>query len=77
MAHFKHDCEACISLGEFKGADLYTCLGQSLVARFSSDGPDYTSIDVFMLRRLLRQPKLRIDPHLREAYKRVLERADD
>jgi len=43
---YTHDCDACKPLGEFGNADLYFCaqLGiPTVIARFSSDGPDYTS----------------------------------
>ena len=46
---WKHDCESC----EFKGAweeyDVYACgsgthtLGESLIARYGDDGPEYSS----------------------------------
>ncbi|MHC4302431.1 MAG: hypothetical protein ACYS7Y_34665 [Planctomycetota bacterium] len=37
-----HDCSKCEWLGTYKGADLYKC-GDTILARFSSDGPDYAS----------------------------------
>lgn len=44
---FKHDCTNCQPLGEFKNHDLYYCdqpIGEStVIARFSSHGPDYSS----------------------------------
>lgn len=56
---FIHDCEACTFLGRYYGknyegdaelrhADLYHCSGEpTVIARFSSDGPDYSSGMVF------------------------------
>jgi hypothetical protein len=44
---YKHDCHECIYLGQDKEYDLYFCpqLGTTptVVARFSSNGPDYMS----------------------------------
>ena len=45
--HYQHDCDMCQFLGHYKGADLYYCrmdvLEETVVARRSSDGPDYIS----------------------------------
>jgi hypothetical protein len=41
--HFEHDCTWCVFLGHYRDADLYICPGNSIIARFSSDGPDYES----------------------------------
>ena len=51
---FDHDCDNCCYLGSFAddaeegGWDLYYCankpLGGSIIARFSSAGPDYASM---------------------------------
>lgn len=55
--HHQHDCDRCRHLGTidaFKGTgapvpvDLYQC-ADTLIARYSGDGPDYESSD----RRLL------------------------
>lgn len=49
---FTHDCESCIFLGRYvdtyssvrKDFDLYVCPGEpTVVARYSSEGPDYNS----------------------------------
>lgn len=43
---YKHDCDRCVSLGEYKGMDLYFCqesFGPTVVARYGDDGPDYKS----------------------------------
>jgi hypothetical protein len=47
-AHFQHDCEECIYLGQDKEHDFYfhsTANGwlPTVIARFGSDGPDYAS----------------------------------
>lgn len=46
-ARWKHDCDKCEFLGHFEEHDLYWCpgsaLGPTVVARWSSAGPDYTS----------------------------------
>ncbi len=48
MTLYKHDCNDCIYLGEFDGADLYYHpnlgpLTETLIARHSDNGRDYTS----------------------------------
>jgi hypothetical protein len=44
---FKHDCERCTFLGNFKGFDLYFCPQTpnlpTVLARFSNEGADYVS----------------------------------
>lgn len=46
---FLHDCSSCAFLGQFEKYDLYWCTSPSgptfasLIARYSSDGPDYIS----------------------------------
>ena len=44
---FEHDCDACIFLGHYEGHDLWFCprevAGYTVIARWSSDGPDYRS----------------------------------
>lgn len=70
MPLFQHDCDDCISLGEHKigevEADLYFCtqggIMNTVIARYSDDGPDYSSGLEFMH-----------NPFLREAEKRALE----
>lgn len=46
-AKFTHDCDACVFLGHSLSSDLYFCNGNgnisTVIARWSSDGPDYTS----------------------------------
>ena len=51
--HHKHDCHRCQLLGAIAGpkgpVDLYVCAdgdrkqGPTYIARYSSDGPDYSS----------------------------------
>lgn len=47
---FEHDCDKCVHLGPFQMYDLYLCpkqaLGPSVIARYGSEGPDYTSSPV-------------------------------
>ena len=47
MALFLHDCESCVYLGPYYAytvEDLYWCpLSPTVISRFGSDGPDYTS----------------------------------
>jgi len=42
---FTHDCNCCRFLGTHEEQDLYYCHGNipTVIARHSSDGPDYTS----------------------------------
>lgn len=55
MPHFTHDCPKCIFLGSYSDehyekADLYWCqqIGTpTVIARFGSDGPDYSSGMIF------------------------------
>lgn len=48
MAIHEHDCDVCISLGEFNGEDLYYCPGGgkpnnwTLISRYGKHG-DYCS----------------------------------
>jgi hypothetical protein len=46
---FEHDCDTCIFLGIYNNHDLYYHPGilSTIIARFSSDGPDYISGIVF------------------------------
>jgi hypothetical protein len=43
-----HDCKGCTFLGTLDNVDLYHCLqgigSPALIARYSSDGPDYSSL---------------------------------
>lgn len=44
---FTHDCPSCVYLGQHDAHDLYYCAkqvgGPTVIARYSSDGPDYCS----------------------------------
>jgi hypothetical protein len=43
---YEHDCDECLFLGHYGGADLYYCSqsgSPTVLARFSSDPPNYTS----------------------------------
>lgn len=54
---FRHDCQRCRYLGSDNQHDHYVCESdsnldmRSLVARYSSDGPDYISAPTSMVRR--------------------------
>jgi len=42
---FEHDCDKCVFLGHYEKHDLYYC-GENIgtvIARWSSNGPDYAS----------------------------------
>lgn len=51
---YQHDCIACHFLGRFEDSDLYVCSRSktlaSLIARQSSDGPDYSSMPVMLIK---------------------------
>jgi len=57
VPYHSHDCEACAFLGSVEMApgkwiDYYTCPngpGRTYIARFGSEGPDYTSMNAMML----------------------------
>ena len=44
---FEHDCDCCLYLGTYNGADLYFCPSDmgipTVISRFSSEGGDYAS----------------------------------
>lgn len=42
---FEHDCDECVFLGHYEKHDLYYCGKdiETVIARWSSDGPDYAS----------------------------------
>jgi len=66
---FKHDCTNCQSLGEFGKYDLYICItayDETVLARYSDDGPDYASMSLQEL------PLSRL-PYLIEAKRRAEE----
>jgi predicted 2-oxoglutarate/Fe(II)-dependent dioxygenase YbiX len=51
---YKHDCYDCVFLGQHQDADLYVCIKDedgvtmdTVIARFSSDPPDYLSGLIF------------------------------
>lgn len=49
LPRYEHDCTECIFLGKFKRYDLYfhPGLDPTIIARYSSDGPDYISGLIF------------------------------
>lgn len=51
-----HDCDRCQYLGSENDLDFYFCessiLG-TIIARYGSDGPDYSSSDVASVERML------------------------
>lgn len=72
---YEHYCRHDIYLGTFEEeglptADLHICtkslLGMSLIARYSSDGPDYESFPVCIFER---DPE-NVSDALQEAYRR-------
>lgn len=49
---YKHDCDACIFLGNYADRDLYICFrdsvdGYTVISRWSSEGANYSSGAVF------------------------------
>lgn len=56
---YQHDCSSCIFLGPYEAGgrnyDLWVCPGgPDLIARFSSEGPDYGSMPADMLAQFKR-----------------------
>ena len=48
LPRYEHDCSKCIFIGTYKNADQYLHMYEnyhlmSLISRYSSDGPDYSS----------------------------------
>lgn len=67
---FHHDCGACTFLGPFGDSDLYHCPqhgNPTLVVRYSSKGPDYSSFSADTMRSLGGCASVA----LQEAYKRA------
>ena len=63
---YQHDCERCITLGEFEAYDLYYCKDEpTIVCRYGNGGPDYTSGISFALVKNGKE-------HYREALIRAL-----
>jgi hypothetical protein len=59
---FEHDCEGCDFLGHALDADLYICgidkrdrFSGSVIARYSSDGPDYSSMPTSAVEDMLKR----------------------
>jgi len=53
MPRYTHDCSACTFLGEHGFDDLYHCPqhgNPTLIARRSSEGPDYSSFPASVVR---------------------------
>jgi hypothetical protein len=61
---FKHDCDKCIFLGHYDGADLYQCNDTSGIARYGNKGPQYISDFIYNAGYLSSK-------HLHEAFKRI------
>jgi len=89
LPHYEHDCTGCRFIGNHDhdgySYDLYYCPialgGPTIVARWSSDGPDYTSGVCFgkydngdeeEARRMIIGPPPDRDAPLAVAYRRVV-----
>jgi hypothetical protein len=71
-----HDCQKCQYLGRFNQFDLYVCMPKkggrgSLIARFSNEGPEYSSVPIFPGDDI--SHVLELIPEIGEAYKRASE----
>lgn len=55
ITQWRHNCDACISLGECGKYDLYICLPSgsegSLIARYGNEAPEYSSHLVSIVKR--------------------------
>ena len=51
---YTHDCDRCLFLGQLGDRDWYYCAeqigGGSVIGRYSSDGPDYWSMPLNMIK---------------------------
>ena len=74
IPHFQHDCDSCTFLGRHLShkssmpLDLYACtrnngIIDTVIARYSSNGPDYSSGLIFAIRGII--------PELVEALERA------
>lgn len=52
-----HDCDKCKFVANVGDIDVYTCNG-SMIARFSSDGPDYSSFPISLFRQMVKENAL-------------------
>jgi hypothetical protein len=74
---YQHDCETCTFLGRYQApnaqiTDLYFCASEpTVIARWSSDGPDYTSGLAFGIYHSLKGDR---DHALAQAFTRACER---
>lgn len=61
---YKHDCESCIFLGEFRQYDLYVCVSSpTIIARFGAGGEYDSGLEMAMSGQ---------HPALAEGYERAL-----
>jgi hypothetical protein len=72
----KHDCDVCKYLGSFekngRKVDGWYCPdqvigGATVIARFSNDGPDYSSMPINMIQSLIGEGK-KVNPYLLDVY---------
>ncbi len=59
---YEHDCSHCTFIGTFADMDVHICKGEtefqtSIIARFSSDGPDYASSPVSIFKDQIKNNK--------------------
>jgi hypothetical protein len=53
---YEHDCAHCVSLGGFRGQDLYFCPRHgSAIARFGNSGEEYESMPTWIMGQLIAQ----------------------
>jgi len=65
---FEHDCPSCTFLGTYEKHDLYHCkgcTGSTVIARYSSEGPDYVSGMAFAKSLTQNTPADRMDASIR------------
>jgi hypothetical protein len=77
MANFTHDCDQCVSLGEYFSTedeqmyDLYVCgkasYGNSFIARYGNEPSEYMSAPYFVAAQLRGTPVV-------EAFERFKQR---
>jgi len=65
---YVHECSTCIFLGLYEEYDLYYCPqsgNPTVIARYSSDGPDYLSSMISCMKPLAEARRLAKERNLR------------
>lgn len=69
---YKHDCQECVSLGGFRGHDLYVCPKHgSILARHGSEEDAYSSLPTWVVAQVVAQGQMKRSNPLFQAYRRA------